>query len=229
MLGVLISDITIHLSVFRLRQHDTEEWIMMVRSITTSIIHKRWCSSYDILDINRVILQGRTKQKLVWHFDLRNTTALTQSWIWMRYWSLFLPVILKQNGLTNHKNTRRRWTRMHTYSSLSIDRRRSEYNGRGTTQRYILLSELWMHRLVCRIKFNRFLPDYPCGEIELAESQYRMGNSLRALLLWCFDPTNFCHKWFIVFGRRKYHRHRGLLQRLLITWRNEPTLTTWGR
>ena len=77
---------------------------MMARSITASRIHKRWCNSHDILDIKMVIPQGRTEQKLDWHFDLWNTTTLTQSWIWMRYWSLFLLVILDQNGLTDHKN-----------------------------------------------------------------------------------------------------------------------------
>src|SRR3954469_15258865 len=38
--------------------------------------------------------------------------------------------------------------------------------------RSIKLSELWMHRLVCRTKFNGFLPDNPCREVGLAESQY---------------------------------------------------------
>ena len=49
--------------------------MMMVRSITASRIHKRWCNSYNILDINRVILQGRAEQKLDWHFDMRNATT----------------------------------------------------------------------------------------------------------------------------------------------------------
>ena len=52
---------------------------MMARSIIVSIIHKRWCNSYDILAMNRVELQGRTEQKLDWHFDLRDTTTLAQS------------------------------------------------------------------------------------------------------------------------------------------------------
>ena len=43
-----------------------------------------------------------------------------------------------------------------------------------------------MHRLVCRTKFNIFLPDNPCRKVELAESQYSMENSLRALVLSSF-------------------------------------------
>ena len=77
LLGVLISHIIVHLSAFLLQQHVIEEWIMMARSITASRIHKRWCNSHDILDMKMVIPQGRTKQKLDWHFDLRNTTTLT--------------------------------------------------------------------------------------------------------------------------------------------------------
>ena len=79
---------------------------MMARIITASRIHKRWCNSHDILDIKGVTLQGKTEQKLDWQFDLRNTTALTQSWIWMRYWSLFLLAILNQKGLTDHMSKR---------------------------------------------------------------------------------------------------------------------------
>lgn len=43
-----------------------------------------------------------------------------------------------------------------------------------------------MHRLVCRTKPNIFLPDNPCGKVDLAESQYRMENSSRALWLRSF-------------------------------------------
>ena len=43
-----------------------------------------------------------------------------------------------------------------------------------------------MHRLVCRTKFNIFLPDNPCRKVELAESQYSMENSSGALLLSSF-------------------------------------------
>ena len=43
-----------------------------------------------------------------------------------------------------------------------------------------------MHKLVCRTKFNIFLPDNPCRKVELAESQYSMENSSRALLLSSF-------------------------------------------
>ena len=79
LLGVLISHIMVHLSAFWLRQHGTEEWKMMARSITASGIHKSWCNSHDTLDIKMVTLPGRTEQKLDWHFDPRNTTTLTQS------------------------------------------------------------------------------------------------------------------------------------------------------
>ena len=51
---------------------------MMARSITASRIHKRWCNSHDTPDIKMVTLQGRAEQKLDWHFDPRNTIALTQ-------------------------------------------------------------------------------------------------------------------------------------------------------
>ena len=64
---------------------------MMERGITASSVHKRRCNSHDIPDIKWVILQGRTEQKLDWHFDLRSTTVLTQSWIWKRYWSFVSP------------------------------------------------------------------------------------------------------------------------------------------
>ena len=77
LLGVLISHITIHLSTFRLQQHGNREMNNDGESITTSRIHERCCNSYDNPDIKGVILRGRTKQKLDWHFDLRNTTTLT--------------------------------------------------------------------------------------------------------------------------------------------------------
>ena len=79
LLGVLISHFMVHLSVFRLQQHGTEERMMIARSITVSRIHKRWCNSHDTLDIKMVTLQGRAEQKLDGHFGLRNTIALTQS------------------------------------------------------------------------------------------------------------------------------------------------------
>ena len=63
LLGVLNSHITIHLSAFRLRQHGTEGWIMMARSITTSRIHKSRCNPHENPDIKTVILQGRTESK----------------------------------------------------------------------------------------------------------------------------------------------------------------------
>ena len=62
-------------------------------------------NSHDNPDIKTVTLQGRIEQKLDWHFDLWNTTTLTQSQIWMRYWSLFLLVIPEWNGLTGHKSS----------------------------------------------------------------------------------------------------------------------------
>ena len=63
LLGVLISHITVHLSIFRLQQHGTEERMMMARSIIASRIHKSWCNSHDFPDIKRAILQGRTESK----------------------------------------------------------------------------------------------------------------------------------------------------------------------
>ena len=77
----------------------------MVRSITIPRVHRMVCNSYNNLDIKYVILQGRAEPKAGLAFDLRNTTALTQSQIWMRYWSLFLLVIPEQNGLTDHKSS----------------------------------------------------------------------------------------------------------------------------
>ena len=78
LLGVLITHITIHLSVFRLHQHED-------RGMTNdgenhyAKIHESWYSSHDNSDIKGVILQGRTEPKAGLAFDLRNTTTLTQS------------------------------------------------------------------------------------------------------------------------------------------------------
>ena len=36
---------------------------MMARSIIASRVHRRLCNSYDIPDIKRAILQGRTESK----------------------------------------------------------------------------------------------------------------------------------------------------------------------
>ena len=94
LLGVLSSHIMIHLSVLRLQQHGNREMNNDGESIIVSRVHRMVCNSHDIPDIKMVILQGRTDQKLDWHFDLRSTTTLTQSEIWMRYRSLFLLVIL---------------------------------------------------------------------------------------------------------------------------------------
>ena len=79
LLGVLISHITIHLSVFRLHQHEGRGMTNDGEKYHYVKIHESWCSSHDNSDIKGVILQGRTDQKLDWHFDLRNTIALTQS------------------------------------------------------------------------------------------------------------------------------------------------------
>ena len=65
--------------------------------------------------------------------------------------------------------------------------------------------------------FNIILPDNPCRKVELAESQYSMENSSRALLLSSFGPIISALKGFIVFGRRRYHGLQGLSQRLLIS------------
>ena len=78
---------------------------MMIGSITASRIHKMVYNSHDIPDIKKVILQGRAEQKLGQQLDLQSTTTLTQSQIWMRYWSLFLLVIPEQSGLTGHKSS----------------------------------------------------------------------------------------------------------------------------
>ena len=93
LLGVWISHITNHLSVFRLHQHDGRGMTNDGEKYYYVKIHESWCSSHDNSDIKGVILQGRTEPKAGLAFDLRNTTALTQSWIWKRYWSLFLLVI----------------------------------------------------------------------------------------------------------------------------------------
>ena len=95
LLGVLISHITIHLSVFRLHQHEGRGMTNDGEKYHYVKIHESWCSSHDNSDIKEVILQGRTEPKAGLAFDLRNTTTLTQSWKWIRYWSLFLLVILE--------------------------------------------------------------------------------------------------------------------------------------
>ena len=74
--------------------------------------------------------------------------------------------------------------RTHTLDYQLIDEGQKQL--RRDNSRNIYLSELWMHRLVCRTKFNMFLPDNPCRKVELAESQYSMENSSRALLLSSF-------------------------------------------
>ena len=51
LLGVLISHITFHLSVFRLQQHRDQGMKNDGESITVSRIHKRLYNSHDILDI----------------------------------------------------------------------------------------------------------------------------------------------------------------------------------
>ena len=43
-----------------------------------------------------------------------------------------------------------------------------------------------MHRLVCRTKFNMFLPDKPCREVGLAESQFMNGELLKSTLIVIF-------------------------------------------
>ena len=98
LLRVLISHIAVHLSAFRLQQHGSREMTNEGEKYHCVKIHERWCNSHDNPDIKGVILQGRTEQKLDWHFDLRVTATLTQSWIWLRYWSLFLLVILNRTA-----------------------------------------------------------------------------------------------------------------------------------
>ena len=79
LLGVLISYITIHLSTFRLQQHGNREMNNDGENITVSRVHRMVCNFHDNLDIKMVILQGRTESKAGLAFDLRITTALTQS------------------------------------------------------------------------------------------------------------------------------------------------------
>ena len=64
LLGVLISHITIHLSVFRLHQHEDRGMTNDGESITVPRVHGMVCNSYNNSDIKMVILQGRTEQKL---------------------------------------------------------------------------------------------------------------------------------------------------------------------
>ena len=79
LLGVLISHITIHLSVFRLHQHEGRGMTNDGEKYHYVKIHESWCSSHDNSDIKGVILQDRTEPKAGLAFDLRNTTTLTQS------------------------------------------------------------------------------------------------------------------------------------------------------
>ena len=79
LLGVLISHITIHLSVFRLHQHEDRGMTNDGEKYHYVKIYETWCSSHDNSDIKGVILQGRTEPKAGLAFDLRNTTTLTQS------------------------------------------------------------------------------------------------------------------------------------------------------
>ena len=75
--------------------------------------------------------------------------------------------------------------------------------GRKTTKRdnskNIRFSELWMHRLVCRTKFNIILPDKPCRKVELAESRFMNGGLIKSILVAIFGSMrNFCHigSWY---------------------------------
>ena len=43
-----------------------------------------------------------------------------------------------------------------------------------------------MHRLVCQTKLNIIILNNPCRKVELAESQYSMENSSRAVLVSSF-------------------------------------------
>ena len=81
----------------------------------------------SLLIWKRVTFQGRTDQKLDWHFDLRNTTTLTQSSKGQRTGVCF----------SYSFRNRMAWRttrvicideRLHAYSWLSIDRRGSEDN-----------------------------------------------------------------------------------------------------
>ena len=57
-----------------------------------------------------------------------------------------------------------------------------------------------MHRLVCRTKFNIFLPDNPCRKVELAESRFMSGDLLKStLIVIFFDPITsaISSSWYL--------------------------------
>ena len=127
LLGLLISHITIHLSVFQLHQHGTEEWKRMARSITMSRIHKRWCNSHEIPVIKKVILQGRADQKL----DCNLICGTQLLWPNPKYgWGTGVCFSYSFWNRMAWRTTRVIGIdeRLHAYSWLSIDRRGPENN-----------------------------------------------------------------------------------------------------
>ena len=127
LLGVLISHITIHLSVFRLHQHEGRGMTNDGEKYHYVKIHESWCSSHDNSDIKGVILQGRTEPKAGLAFWSAEYNCFDPILDMVRYWSLFLQVIQDRMAW---RTTRVIGIdkRTHAYSWLSIDRRGSECN-----------------------------------------------------------------------------------------------------
>ena len=90
LLGVLISHITIHLSVFRLHQHKDRGMTNDGEKYHYVKIHESWCSSHDNSDIKGVILQGRTEPKAGLAFDLRNTIVWQNILLQVKYLALLI-------------------------------------------------------------------------------------------------------------------------------------------
>ena len=66
-------------------------------------------------------------------------------------------------------------------------------------------------------KFNIFLPDNPCREVGLAESQYRMGNSSRALLLSSFGSEELLPRMVHGNWKKDVPRTSRTIAKLLIS------------
>ena len=66
-------------------------------------------------------------------------------------------------------------------------------------------------------EFNIFLPDNPSRKVELAEPQYIMENSSRALLLSSFGSEELLPRMVHGNWKKDVHEPRGLSQRLLIS------------
>ena len=60
-----------------------------------------------------------------------------------------------------------------------------------------------MHRLVCRTKFNRFLPDNPCGKVELAKLRFMNGELIKSTLVvifWFKRTSAISSSWYLEEG-----------------------------